>query len=43
MANFVRFSIETLQGMDFWKNSGYFLGYGFPKKNNRFPTEAIQF
>ena len=31
MANVVRFSVETIQGMEFWKNSGYFFGRVFPQ------------
>ena len=30
MANVVRFSVETIQGMEFWKTSGYFFGRVFP-------------
>ena len=30
MTNVIRFSIETIQGMEFWKTSGYFLAV-FPQ------------
>ena len=32
MANVIRFSVETIQGMEFWKTSGYFFGRVFPQK-----------
>ena len=32
MANVIRFSVETVQGMDFWKTSGYIFGRFFPQK-----------
>ena len=41
MANVIRFSVETIQGMDFWNTSAYFFGRVFPQKNYRFSTEAI--
>ena len=41
MANVIRFSIETIQGMEIWKTSGYFFDR-FSKKNYRFSLEAIQ-
>ena len=31
MANVVRFSVEAIQGMEFWKNSGYFFDRVFPQ------------
>ena len=31
MANVVRFSVETIQGMEIWKTSGYFFGRVFPQ------------
>ena len=31
MANVVRFSVETIQGMEFWKTSGFFLAEFFHK------------
>ena len=36
MANVIRFSIETTQGLDFWKTSGYFLAEFFPQTTNVF-------
>ena len=41
MANVIRFSIETIQGMEIWKFSGYFFDR-FSIKNYRFSLEAIQ-
>ena len=32
MANVIRFSIETIQAMEFWKTSDYFVGQVFPQK-----------
>ena len=41
MANVIRFSIETIQGMVIWKFSGKFFDR-FSTKNYRFSLEAIQ-
>ena len=41
LANVIRFSIETIQAMEFCKTSG-FCGRNFPQKNYRFSMEAIQ-
>ena len=36
MANVIRFSIETIRGMEFWKTSGYFFGRFSTKKTSFF-------
>ena len=41
LANVIRFSIETIQAMEFCKTSG-FCGRNFPQKIYRFSMEAIQ-
>ena len=43
MANVILFSIETIQGLDFWKTSGYFFGLVFPQKNNIFQRKRYKF
>ena len=42
MANVVRFSVETIQGMEFQKTWGYLFGRALPQKNYRFSMEAIK-
>ena len=41
MANVLRFSIETIQAMEFRKTWGYFFGRAFSQKF-RFSMEAVQ-
>ena len=41
LANSMRFSIEAIQAMEFWKTSGFFSRV-FSQKKYRFSMEAIQ-
>ena len=42
IANVIYFSGETIQGMDFWKTSGYFFGRVFPRKLSFFNGSSIK-